>query len=158
MDRFTWSVVGGVLLLAAVAFAMVAVNRVPDRPPDLSTPDGTVRAYIAAIQDRRPEDAWRLLESSNAIESPGGPYGTRMTEADFQRQVNSMSRPSNRRIRVLPHRQTGDTATVDVEIVSTSDAPFLFDGGSSSRRVTFSLHQGGGEWRITAAPSVWEIG
>jgi hypothetical protein len=158
MDRFTWAVVGAVVLLAAVAFGMVAVNRVPEGPPDLATADGTVRAYIAAVHDRRGEDAWRLLEGPSAVGPPGRPNGTRMSEAEFQRELNSVSRSNDRRIRVLPPRQAGDTTNVDVEIVSTSDAPFFVDGGSSSRRVTFSLRQAGEQWRITAAPSAWEIG
>ena len=81
-----------------------------------------------------------------------------MTETDFRRQVNSMSRPSHRRIRVLSGRESGGTTTVDVEIVATSDAPFLLDGGPHTRIVAFSLRQVAGEWRIIAAPSLWEIG
>jgi len=158
MDRFTWGIVGGVLLLAAVAFAVVVVNRAPEGPPDLTTADGTVRAYIAAIHDRRAEEAWRLLASPSALDPQRGPGGGAMTETDFQRQVNGLSRPNDRRIRVLPPRVSDQTATVDVEIVTSSDAPFMLGGGPHSRRTTFSLRRTGEEWRITTSPSVWEIG
>ncbi len=158
MDRFTLGVVASAVLLAIVAFAMIVSQRVPDAVPDLGTADGTVRAYIAAVRDRRADDAWRLLEGPGALEPAGGPFGNRMTEAEFQRRVNSLPRPSNRRLRILPPRQTGDTTTVEVEIVSTSDAPFFFNSGSSARQVAFSLRQIEGQWRITAAPPIWEIG
>jgi hypothetical protein len=69
-----------------------------------------------------------------------------------------MHRPSNRRVRIAETRVSGDSATVDVEVVTTSDAPFFLDGGLHARQVGFSLRQVDGQWRITAAPSLREIG
>jgi hypothetical protein len=158
MDRFTWGVVICVLALAAAALATVVVNRAVEAPPDLTTAEGTVRAFIAAVRDRRADDAWRLLESPEAVGERYYPAGQRMTESEFRREVNNLQRPSNRRVRIAETRLSGDTATVDVEIVSTSDGPFFVDGGSHTRRIAFSLRQVDGQWRITSAPSLWEIG
>jgi hypothetical protein len=158
VDRFTWGVVIGVLALAIVAFTMVVLNRVTEAPPDLTTAEGTVHAFIAAVRDRRADDAWELLAGPEALDRSTYPNGPRKTETDFQREVNSMHRPSNRRVRIAEVRQNEGTATVDVEIVSTSNGPFFLGGGSHTRRVAFSLRQVQGQWRITAAPSLWEIG
>jgi hypothetical protein len=158
MDRFTWGVVLGVLVLAVGAFVMVLVARGTDPAPDLATPDGTVRAYIAAVQDRRADDAWALLEGPEAVRPAHAPGSQRMTEAEFRRDVNNLHRPSNRRIRIAEVRPSGDTTNVEIEIVTGSNGSFFFDGGSQSRRVAFSLKQAGTGWRITAAPSLWDIG
>jgi hypothetical protein len=158
MDRFTLGVVIGVLTLAVGTLAVVTLNRANEPVPDLTTPDGTVRAYIAAVRDRRAGDAWRLLESPQAVEGTEPSRRNGKTEADFQRDVNSMHRPSSRRIRIVDVSGNADRSTVEIEVLTSSDAPFLFDGGSRAHRVAFSLRQYGAEWRITAAPSLWEIG
>jgi hypothetical protein len=158
MDRFTWGVVLAVLALACGAFGMVVMSRATEPPPDLATPDGTVRAYIAAIQDRRADEAWALLDGPEAIRPTYARDSQRLTDAEFRREVNNTHRPSNRRIRIAEVRPSGPTANVDIEIVTGSNGSFFFDGGSHSRRVAFTLKQAGGGWRITAAPSVWDIG
>lgn len=116
-----------------------------------------MRAYIEAIQERRAEDAWRLLEGPEALGRGYGPRGEPITEADFQRQVASMPTASGRRIRVLPSRTSGTATIVDVEVMSGSEAPFFLHNWPLARKASFRLREVDGQWRITAAPSVWEV-
>lgn len=157
MDRLTWGVIGGVVALSLAAVLMVLLVRPAAAPPDLSTPAGAATAYILAIQDKRADEAWELLDTPEAAGVPMGP-GRPATLETFRQQVNNVHSAPNKRIRIVDSSQTGDTARVDLEITSVSSGPFFFGGGSHSRPHTFSLRQRPAGWRITAAPPMWELG
>ena len=50
MDRFTWTVVGGVVGLVVIGLAAATFARGREAPPDLTTPAGVVLAYALAEQ------------------------------------------------------------------------------------------------------------
>ena len=156
MDRFTWAVAGGVVVLGVVAIISAAVLR-GSPPPDLSTPGGVASAYVLAIQSKHADEAWALLDSPRAVDVQPVRGGT-PTKEDFQRQVNNSYSDPNKRIRLLKTEETGDTARVDPEITHVSQAPVLLGGGSASRTLSMSLKRSGESWRITAAPAVYELG
>ena len=56
MDRFTWGIVAGAVLLVALGLVSVTVLRRPVAAPDLSTPDGVVRAYVEDATNVRVRD------------------------------------------------------------------------------------------------------
>jgi hypothetical protein len=64
MDRFTSSIVAGVLLLVAVGLGATVVLRDRQQPPDLSQPGGVVLAYALAEQRGDQAAAWDLLAPS----------------------------------------------------------------------------------------------
>lgn len=159
MDRFTWAVAGGVVLLGLMAVgAAILMRGAP--PPDLSTPGGVATAYVLAIQSKHADEAWELLDSPGAVDPPGrsNSASATPTKDDFRREVNNAYSDPNRRIRLLGTEETGDAARVDLEITRVSQAPVLLGGGSSSRTVNVSLKRSGNSWRITAAPPIREIG
>jgi hypothetical protein len=158
LDRFTWGVIAGVLALSAVAVATTMLVRQDLAPPDLGTPEGVVTAYVLAIQDRRADDAWALLDSPAAAGLSRFPGAEHATQDTFRQQVNSTPRQGNRRVRIVDTRLTGESASVEVEIVTLNGGPALFGSSSYTRSLSFSLRQHEGSWRITAAPSIWDIG
>src|SRR6266508_6826205 len=157
MDRFTWAVAGGVVVLAIVAIVTASVMRGAP-PPDPSTPGGVAAAYVLAIQSKQADQAWELLDSPRAIDLPGSRGNASATKDDFRRQVNNTSSDRNKRIRLLQTEQNAETARVDLEITHVNQAPVLLGGGSYSRTVTMSMKRSGESWRITAAPSLYELG
>ena len=160
MDRFTWAVAIGVVVLGLVAVASAALMR-GGPPPDLSTPGGVATAYVLAIQSKHADEAWEILDSPRAVDLPpirANSASATPTIDDFRRQVNNAYSDPNKRIRVLRTEETGDMARVDLEITHVSQAPVLLGGGSSSRTVSVSLKRSGDSWRITAAPPIYELG
>jgi hypothetical protein len=161
MDRFTWAAVIAIVALCAAAMITVVVPRATQNPPDLTTPDGVVVAYITAIQDKRADDAWALLDSPQAI---SGWYGdprssSGPTQEWFRQQVNNTYTGNrNSRIRIVETRIEGDTARIDAEVTRFSDSMPLFGSGSSSTTVTFNAQRRDGSWRITSSPSIWQLG
>lgn len=156
MDRFTWAAVVGVAALCAIAIASVVIGRQSATPPDLATPGGVVTAYVVAIQEKRAEDAWALLASPRAA-APGRPTGDEDTLDNFRRTVNNTYAQNNRRIRIQSVNVESEAARVDVEVTFVSNEPFWFRFPSSSHMTTFSLKREQDTWRITSAPSVWEL-
>lgn len=156
MDRFTWAAVVGIVALCAIAIVSVLIGRQSAAPPDLATVDGVVTAYVVAIQEKRAEDAWALLASPRSA-APGRYIGDEDTLDNFRRTVNNTSAQNNRRIRIQAVKVEGDTARVDADITVVSRQPLWFGFPSASHTVTFSLKREDGTWRITSAPSVWEL-
>ena len=158
MDRWTWGLVAGVIGICFVALAAAIVTRASPGPPDLATPEGVATAYILAIQNREPGQACDLLASPEAAAGPfPGPRGETITRETFRQQVLNQPRPTNRRLRLIGSTISGDTAKVEIEITYGSGR---FLGGSPSANAqtrTFELKRQGASWRITAAPSVFDL-
>lgn len=146
MDRFTWGVVGGAIaLVVAGLVAVLLVERVAE-PPDLSTPAGTVRAYMAALDDRRPEDAWELLGEAQRRETP---------RDEFIRRASG-AYPGGRdgRVTVTATENDGTSARVSVTRTYNSGNGFfgLFGPSSYSNESIARLERQSGAWRITVPP------
>ena len=157
MDRFTWAVVAGVVGLAIVALVSVTLIPAAQPPPDLSTPDGVVRAYVLALQNKQPDQAWDLL-APEALAGPG-PRG-RMDRDNFRQQVLNAQRERNSRVRLLQTvvlQTVPETARVETEVVTGGSSPWGIFGGSLTHPATFSLRREGDTWRITSTPDVWQL-
>ncbi|HYS30226.1 MAG TPA: hypothetical protein VEQ12_12120 [Candidatus Limnocylindria bacterium] len=138
--------VAAVALLAVTALASLLINRPGQRSPDLTTPSGVVTAYVQAIQAQQVDQAWNLL----APEAEGRPYN----KVQFRQEVQYSHRQSSRRIRITSVSQTGDTATVQLEITDVSGDLL---GTSYSQTATVNLRRQDASWRITSDPSPWQF-
>jgi hypothetical protein len=149
MDRFTWGIVGGALLLVVLGVASVSVLRRPPAPPDLSRPDGVVRAYVAAMAADHPEDAWDLLAESARVNVTRDEFIRRATQDTTSR--NDAGRLSIDKVEI-----NGTTAVVEINRTYTSGGGLL--GPSTySTRSTVRLERFGSSWRITVPPEPWLI-
>jgi hypothetical protein len=146
VDRFTWAIVGGAVLLVVAAVTSVALLQSRSMPPDLSTPAGVVRAYYIAIDEGRPERAWDLLSSTARS-------GT--TRDEFIRRATSFRTSSEARVSIDGVEIEGDTA--NVRLGRTYGGGGLFDSGGSTTYVRVRLDREGGAWRITVPPDPYLI-
>ncbi|TMD03779.1 MAG: nuclear transport factor 2 family protein [Chloroflexi bacterium] len=136
-----------VALLSLTALASLLINRPGMHSPDLTTPGGVVTAYVQAIQAQQVDQAWNLL----APEAGGRPYN----KEQFRQEVQYAHRQTSGRIRITSVTQTGDTATVQLELTDVSGDLL---GTSYSQTATVSLRRQGSSWRITSDPSPWQFG
>jgi hypothetical protein len=145
VDRFTWGVVVGAVLLVLAAVGSVAVLQARAAAPDLSTPEGVVRAYFTGLDAGRPDQVWDLLSSTARA-------GT--TRDEFIQRATSYRPSGDARITVDSVTIDGDTAVV--RLSRTYGGGGLFGGGGSSR-VTVRLDREGGVWKITVPPDPYLI-
>jgi hypothetical protein len=141
VDRFTWSIVVGAVLLVGVALASVTFLQHPTATPDLSTPDGVVRAYITAINTQHPEQAWDLLTT-------GARAG--VTRDEFVRRVSSEGGRRAARVAIESTVVEGSDARVDVS--RTFEDSGLFGETGYVDRTTVRLKREDGAWRIDVPP------
>jgi ketosteroid isomerase-like protein len=153
IDRFTALVVAAVALLAVTALASLLINRPDQRSPDLATPGGVVTAYVQAIQAQQADKAWDFLAPEAVQPGPAEPKRP-FTKEEFRREVQYSQRQTSSRIRITSVSQTGDTATVQLEITDISGDLL---SGASSHTVTVSLRRQGTSWLITSDPSPWQF-
>lgn len=146
MDRFTWGVAAGAVLLVVAALGSVILLQARTAPPDLSRPQDVVRAYYDALESGRPERAWDLL-------APSAQAGT--TRQEFIQRATSF-RPG-RDGRIAVERVDIEGSTAIVRLNQTYGAPSLFDPGGGSNSVTVRLERGTAEWRITVPPEPYFI-
>lgn len=149
MDRFTWGVVGGVVVLVLAALGAAAVSRGTDRPPDLTTPSGVTLAYALALERGDGAAAWDLLAGS--VQANG------RRETFIQRVADpGPGRDTRLRITVEDELITGDEATVALArtMPPSSAGPlgFLFGGSGYASRSTVRLVRENGQWRLSAPP------
>jgi hypothetical protein len=142
VDRFTWGIVVGAVLLVAVGLASVALLQRPAPPPDLTTPDGVVRAYVIALDAGHPEQAWDLLTT-------GARSGT--TRDEFIRRATAEGRPRYGRVAIETTTVEGNTALVELSRTFGSGGGLFGDGGGS-QRITVRLEREDGAWRIAVPP------
>jgi ketosteroid isomerase-like protein len=146
-------VVAAVALLAVTALASLLINRPDQRSPDLATPGGVVTAYVQAIQAQQADKAWDLLAPEAVQPGPGEPKRP-FTKEEFRREVQYSQRQTSSRIRITSVSQTGDAATVQLEITDISGDLL---SGASSHTVTVGLRRQGTSWLITSDPSPWQF-
>jgi hypothetical protein len=146
MDRFTLGVVVGAVLLVIAAVVSVALLQGQSAAPDLSTPEGVVRAYYAALDQGRPEQAWDLLSSRAQAQT---------TRDDFIQRAISFRPGREQRVTIDSVEIVGDTANVNLSLTFSGGG--LFGGGSYSQTVRVRLDREGGQWRITVPPQPYLI-
>ncbi len=149
VDRFTWGIVGGALLLVLLGIASVTLWQRPSPPPDLTRPDGVVRAYVEALDTGHPERAWDLLSASARAGIDRETFIQRAT-------TSAPSRPNEGRLTIDRVEVEGDTARVDLARTYDSGGGLL---GTSSSTIhsTVRLEREGGQWRISVPPDPYLI-
>ncbi len=122
-----------VVVLAIVAWTVSAMRKPPEQ--DLTTPAGTVQAYIAALAKNDDETAVSLLDPKLGCKAPlRDQYLTGRVSANL-----------------VSSKETDDKATVAFEVTQYGDAPF----DSWSQRELFELVRTDSGWMITGEP--WPI-
>ncbi len=142
MDRFTWGIVVGAVLLVAVGLASVTLARRPVAPPDFSTPEGVVRAYVTALDSQHPEQAWDLLTT-------GARAG--ITRDEFIRRATIEGGPRYARVAVESAVVEGDTARVELARTFAGSGG-LVGSADYTQRTTVRLERESGAWRISVPP------
>jgi hypothetical protein len=146
VDRFTWGIVVGAVLLVAAGIGIVAAVQRAPAPADLSTPEGVVRAYVEALDRGQPERAWDLLADRLQAEVSRDEFVRRTTQ--------SFGGPREGRVAIEQVVVEGNTARVELSrTFSGSGGPFgLFGPSSYTSRQTARLELQGGRWKITVPP------
>lgn len=138
-DRALLVVVGVIVAIVVVALVVV-FTRGAAEPLDEATPAGVVQRYTQAVLAGDRDAATRYLTADLADDcgrvDPGPVGDTRMT--------------------LLRTRERGDTATVDVSLV-TRDRGGLFGAGEYQQDDAFSLEKDGDTWRIRTSPWIFTI-
>lgn len=127
------AIIGAMVVVLAVVAGVVAATR-PDPPADLSTPDGTVQAYVTALVRQDEDSVRRLLDPDLGCTAPLPDY----VSARVSLSIVSVERD-------------GDRATVVVEITEHGQGPF----DAWSHRETFELDRVAAGWRVTGEP--WPV-
>jgi hypothetical protein len=147
VDRFTWGIAGGVLLLVAAGLAAAALQRSRSSPPDLATPSGIVLAYGLAEQRGDAETAWNLLAPS---------VQSRADKDRFLAAVGRTDAATTQYLSTEDERVTGDAATV-VLVRTYAAAGALLATQSFSNRATVRLTRDPAGWRITVPPDEYNL-
>jgi len=139
MDRFTYAVIAGVLVLVAVGLGATAVLRGREVPPDLSTPGGVVLAYALAEQRGDAETAWNLLAPSVQARTDRELFLARAAHRGGDRTYYSIEEA----------QLDGTGASVVLVQTYAGSSGLLGTATSYSNRTTVRLSYDGSAWRIT---------
>ena len=145
IDRFTWGIVAGVVLLVVAGLIGVAIVQRRAVPPDLTQPDGVVRAFVEAVDSGRPDQAWDLLAT---------PARSDVSREEFMRRAMTLSTRPPSRVAIENVRLEGDTARVEASRTYTNDP---FGGSSMVQRSTVLLTREQGAWRIEVPPEPYLV-
>lgn len=146
MDRFTWGIAIGAVLLILAALGSVLLLQPRTGTVDLSRPEGVVRAYYAALESGRAERAWDLLSASA--------QGSTTREEFIQRATSY--RPG-REGRIATERVEIEGDTAYVHLSRTYGGPSLFGPQGRTESITVRLDRAAGGWRITVPPEPYLI-
>jgi hypothetical protein len=147
MDRFTWALVGGVLLLVVVALG-AAATRGRGEPPDLSTPGGTVLDYALAEQRGDAQTAWGLLST---------PVQRGADFQQYQLRLGSAGRNDNVSFSTEDEHVDGELASVVLVHTYTGSGGWFGSGDTTSTRTTVRLEREAGAWRISVPPDPYSL-
>ena len=146
MDRFTWGIVAGVLLLVAAGLATAITLQGRSTPTDLGTPEGVTLAYAQALQDGDGDRAWNLL----APEAQAQTTRTRFLT------IAPGGGGSQERLGVESPTYQGDEVAV-VLVRTYSGGGGLFPSSPSSGRSTVRLKRDGTDWKILVPPDPYVL-
>ncbi|HEU5317820.1 MAG TPA: nuclear transport factor 2 family protein, partial [Chloroflexota bacterium] len=107
--------------------------------------EGTVRAYVEAIDTGRPERAWELLAASAR---------TDVTREEFMRRAATFAQRPPGRVTIESVTAEGDTAWVVTSRIFGTGPPLPI---TPTIRTTVRLIKEAGEWRIEVPPDPFLI-
>ena len=145
-DRFTWLLAGGVLVLVLVALGGVVLLGRRQAPPDLSQPDGVVRAYVDALESGRADQAWELLAT---------PARADVSREEFLRRAAMLAQRPPSRVAIERITMEGDVARVEVGRTIAAGGPF--SPLIPPEHMTVRLVREQGAWRIEVPPDPFLI-
>ena len=154
IDRSSWLVLAGAAILAVVGMVTTFVARNTWPAADTVTPSGVVATYVRAIQTGDAAHAWLYLSNDATPATPGAPPRPALSQEDFRNQVQASRQPTNPRVRIASVNQSGDTATIQLEISHASGDPLT---GATTQQVSVSLARQAGIWRITSDTFPWQF-
>ncbi|TMD85343.1 MAG: DUF4878 domain-containing protein [Chloroflexi bacterium] len=154
LDRSSWLVLASAAVLAVVGMGTTFVVRNTWPAADTVTPTGVVATYVRAVQAGDAARAWLYL-THDATQAPAGePPRPVLSQADFRNQVESSRQPTSPRVRILSVTQSGDTASVTVEVSRASGEPLT---GATTQQFALSLVRVGSGWQIASDPFPWQF-
>jgi ketosteroid isomerase-like protein len=148
IDRSSRLVLAGVGILSIAGVAATLLTSLSPSP-DQSTPLGVVTAYVRAVQAGDADRAWALTDQATVQPAIGEPPRPFLSRDDYRNQVRASRQPTTPRVRVLNNSQSGDTATIQLEVSHASGDPLT---GATTEPVTLSLTRQADGWRITSDP------
>ena len=141
-------------ILTVVGMGTTFVVRNTWPAADSVTPTGVVATYVRAVQAGDAARAWLYL-THDATQAPAGePPRPVLSQADFRNQVESSRQPTSPRVRILSVSQSGDTASVTVEVSRASGDPLT---GATTQQFALSLVRVGSGWQIASDPFPWQF-
>ena len=139
----SWLIGGSVIVVALVITSIVLVLLQTETEFALNSPEGTVQAYLRALEQDQPASAYSLLSSQLAEACPLEDF---VTDASF-----SKSQISEHRVILLSTQVVNGTTIVTVRLSRvTNSGPFGVS--ESSYDEGFSLKNVAGSWRISKEP------
>lgn len=148
IDRFTWGVILGVLVLVSAAIITVAVSGGRGWQSEAylneDTPEAVVHDAFLAFVRNEPDVAISHYSREALDEDKNPPFRERFNHYDFNRPA--------RRLRILDVdiSEDGDNAYVTLAIDNFYQGG-LFDSGTSTYRRTIPLVREDGAWKIDTA-------
>jgi len=154
IDRSSWLVLASAAVLAVVGMGTTFVVRNTWPAADTVTPTGVVATYVRAVQAGDAARAWLYLTHDATPAPAGEPPRPVLSQADFRNQVESSRQPTSPRVRILSVSQSGDTASVTVEVSRASGDPLT---GATTQQFALSLVRVGSGWQIASDPFPWQF-
>jgi hypothetical protein len=139
-DRFLTGILVGIGLLVVIALAVFFTRKDSQTYVSDDTPEGVVHNYVLAVLNKDYEKAYSYLAEMNH----------KPIYADFRRSfLNGEVNPANQAVDIGTSEIIGDTATVELQLISNPSDPF----STSYRNIqTADLVRQDGAWKLTLMP------
>jgi len=139
-DRFLTGILVGIGLLVVVALAVFFTRKDSQTYISEDTPEGVVHNYVLAVLNKDYEKAYGYLAEMEY----------KPIYADFRRAfLNGEVNPQNQAVDIGTSEIVGDTATVELQLISGSSDPFSTGYRNNQ---TADLVKQAGKWKLTLMP------
>jgi hypothetical protein len=139
-DRFLTGILVGIGLLVVVALAVFFTRKDSQTYIAEDTPEGVVHNYVLAVLNKDYEKAYGYLAELKY----------KPTYEDFRRAfLNGEVNPQNQAVDIGASDIVGDTATVELQLISNSGDPFSTGYRNTQ---TADLVKQEGKWKLTLMP------
>lgn len=146
MDRFTWGIVAGIAILVIGGLAGVALLQRQAAPPDLTRPEGVVRAFVEKVDAGQADRAWDLLATAARAD---------VTREEFLRRATNLAQRPPSRVAIEGVTVDGEAARVTIS--RTFSGTGAFAPLAATERTTVRLVREQGAWRIEVPPDPWLV-